>query len=30
MFNNNEVAYYRGEVVTVIRAYHMTMAQKNT
>lgn len=23
MFNNNEVAYYRGEVVTVIRAYHV-------
>ena len=23
MFNNNEVAYYRGEVVTVIRAYYV-------
>lgn len=23
MFNNNEVAYYRGEVVTVIRSYHV-------
>lgn len=23
MFNNNEVAYYRGEVVTVIRHYHV-------
>ena len=23
MFNNNEVAYYRGEIVTVVRAYHV-------